>query len=94
MPVATLRNAIAKLGYSDKFSPHGARGTFSTTMNEAGYPPDHIEVQLAHSDKNSTRRAYNHARYLPERRKLLQDWADMLDGFMAGAKIIPIGRAA
>lgn len=94
MPVATLRNAIVKLGYSDRFSPHGARGTFSTTMNEAGYPPDHIEVQLAHSDKNSTRRAYNHARYLPERRTLLQDWADMLDGFMAGAKIIPIGRAA
>jgi integrase len=94
MPVATLRNAIAKMGYSDKFSPHGARGTFSTTMNEAGYPPDHIEVQLAHSEKNSTRRAYNHARYLPERRKLLQDWAEMLDGFKAGAQIIPIGRAA
>ncbi|MFA7292192.1 MAG: integrase arm-type DNA-binding domain-containing protein [Rhodocyclaceae bacterium] len=94
MPVATLRNAIAKMGYSDKLSPHGVRGTFSTTMNEAGYPADHIEVQLAHSDKNVVRRAYNHARYLPERRKLLQDWADMLDGFKAGAKVIPIGKAA
>lgn len=94
MPVATLRNAIVKMGYGDRFSPHGARGTFSTVLNEAGYSPDQIEVQLAHSDKNATRRAYNHAKYLPERRKLLQDWANLLDGFKQGAKVIPLGEAA
>lgn len=94
MPVATLRNAIVKMGYQDKFSPHGARGTFSTLLNEKGYRPDVIERQLAHSEKSQVRAAYHHAEYLPERIVMLQDWADMLDAFQTGAKVIPIGNAA
>lgn len=94
MPVATLRNAIVKMGYKDKFSPHGARGTFSTVLNEKGYRPDVIERQLAHAEKNSVRAAYHHAEYLPERIALMQDWADMLYTFQAGAKVITFGKAA
>jgi integrase len=95
IPTATLRNVIRRMGWSDKVSPHGFRGTFSTFMNELGYRPDVIERQLAHSERNKVRAAYHHAEYLPERRKMLQDWADKLDVMKEGAKVIPLhGKAA
>lgn len=94
IPTATLRNAIVKMGYYGKFSPHGARGTFSTILNEKGYRPDVIERQLAHEEGNRVRAAYHHAEYLPERIAMMQDWADMLDAFKLGAKVIQIGKAA
>ncbi|MGC2457664.1 MAG: integrase arm-type DNA-binding domain-containing protein [Gallionellaceae bacterium] len=94
MPTATLRNAVAKLGFSDRFSPHGARGTFSTLCNEAGFRPDVIERQLAHAEGNKVRASYNQAEYIPERRNMLQQYADTLDALRAGAKIIPFGKAA
>lgn len=95
IPTATLRNVIRRMGWSDKVSPHGFRGTFSTFMNELGYRPDVIERQLAHSERNKVRAAYHHAEYLPERRRMLQDWADRLGAMKAGAKVIPLhGKAA
>jgi integrase len=94
MPLNTLRNAVNKIGFKDRFNPHGARGTFSTILNEKGYRPDIIERQLAHAEKNAVRAAYHHAEYLPERKAMMQDWADMLDAFQLGAKVIPIGKAA
>ena len=51
----------------------------STVLNEHGFQPDVIERQLAHAEKNSIRAAYNHAEYLPQRRELMQWWADFLD---------------
>ena len=94
MPTATLRNAVAKLGFSDRFSPHGARGTFSTMCNEAGFRPDVIERQLAHAEQNKVRASYNQAEYMPERRKMMEQWADTLDALKAGAQIIPFAKAA
>jgi integrase len=95
MPVATLRNAVVKMGYGDKFSPHGARGTFSTLHNEDGkYRPDVIERQLAHAERNKVRAAYHHAQYLPERRQMMQEWADILDALRRGADVIQLSRAA
>ena len=51
----------------------------STILNEHGFRPDVIERQLAHAERNGVRKAYNHAQYLPERRKMMQWWADYLD---------------
>jgi hypothetical protein len=62
----------------------------STNLNEMGYHPDHIERQLAHVETNKVRAAYNHAEYLRERKKMMQAWADYLDGLKKGNKIIPI----
>lgn len=94
MPLATLRNAVNKMGFKDRFNPHGARGTFSTILNEKGYRPDIIERQLAHVEKNAVRAAYHHAEYLPERKSMMQDWSDMLDAFQNGAQVITLGKAA
>ena len=66
---------------------HGFRSMASTRLNEMRKPDgsrawdaDVIERQLAHTDKNMVRRAYNRADYLAERREMLQAWADYLDG--------------
>ena len=59
-------------------SVHGFRSIASTLLNELGYNRDWIERQLAHGDRNEVRAAYNYAEYLPERRKMMQEWSDYL----------------
>jgi hypothetical protein len=65
----------------------------STLLNEEGWHPDVIELQLAHAERNEVRAAYNRAQSLDDRRKMMQAWADYLDGIRAGANVIPIKRA-
>ena len=69
---------------------HGFRGMASTLLHELGYPHEHIERQLAHAERNKVSAAYNHAEYLPERRNMMQPWADYLDRLKAGAEVIPL----
>lgn len=86
MSDGTLRLAIFRLGYDGKTAgkskcvPHGFRATASSILNEQGFNPDAIERQLAHLERNSVRAAYtHHARYLDDRAKMMQWWADYLD---------------
>jgi hypothetical protein len=58
---------------------HGFRTIASTLLNEKGFHPDLIELQLAHKERNGVRAAYNKAQRLPERRAMMQSWADYLD---------------
>lgn len=76
----TLNAALRRLGYSGTDQTgYGFRSMASTLLNERGFPPDVIELQLAHVDRNKVRAAYNRARRLGERRKMMQEWADYLD---------------
>ncbi len=77
---ASLRLALRRMGYDkDEMTVHGFRGTASTLLNEQGFRPDVIELQLSHAEKSSVRRAYNHAEYRDERIEMMQKWADYLD---------------
>ncbi len=75
----TMLYALYRMGYHTRTTGHGFRSTASTILNENKFRPDVIERQLAHAERNSVRRAYNHAEYLKERRKMMQWWADYLD---------------
>jgi integrase len=75
----TMLYALYRMGYHSRTTGHGFRSTASTILNEHGFRADVIERQLAHSERNSVRAAYNHAQYLPERRTMMQWWADYLD---------------
>lgn len=76
----TLNAALRRLGYSsDQMTGHGFRTMASTMLNENGWNPDAIERQLAHVERNEVRGAYNRGKYLGERRKMMQWWADHLD---------------
>ncbi|MBN3822373.1 tyrosine-type recombinase/integrase [Burkholderia sp. Ac-20384] len=59
---------------------HDFRATASTYLHEMGWRDEVVEMQLAHKDKDKTRATYNHAKYMPERREMMQAWADWLDG--------------
>lgn len=76
----SLVRALRAAGYSkDEMTQHGFRAMASTMLNELGYNRDWIERQLAHGDKNGVRAAYNYAEYLPERRRMMDEWANYLD---------------
>lgn len=75
----TLLAALRRMGYDkESMTVHGFRSMASTLLNERGYNRDWIERQLAHGEKNTVRAAYNYAEYLPERRRMMQEWADYL----------------
>lgn len=82
----TVRQAILKLGYTkEQMSAHGFRRMASTRLNEMGFNRDWIERQLAHADEDQIRSVYNAAEWLPQRRAMMQEWADYLDGLRAKA---------
>ena len=86
--IESMLVAVRSMGFTkEEMTMHGFRGMASTLLNEQGYNRDWIERQLAHGEKNNVRAAYNYAEYLPERRKMMQEWADYLDGLRTQAEL-------
>jgi len=73
----------------EPFTVHDLRRTGSTLLNELGFNRDWIEKALAHEDSRSSRGVYNKAEYEPQRRHMLQEWADMVDAWVDGRKRAP-----
>jgi integrase len=88
--------AMRRMGIDkEEMSGHGFRAMARTILDEVlGFRPDFIEHQLAHAVKDPNGRAYNRTAHLPERRKMMQQWADYLDKLKAGAEIIPLHGVA
>ena len=81
----TILYALYRMGYRGRMTGHGFRGVASTALHEQGYNHDHIELQLAHSeDEGDVSKAYNYAEYLPQRTKMMQEWANHLDALREG----------
>lgn len=86
-----LWKMVNSIGWRDRFSPHGLRGTASTIMNESGrWPADVIERLLAHAEENKVRASYNAAEYLAQRAEALQWWADLLDAKREGKEGVKV----
>ena len=87
--------ALRRLGYTtEEMTTHGFRAMASTLLNERGFPPDVIELQLAHAERNKVRAAYNRAQRVSERRHMMQAWADYLDALRSSSNIVPFHRHA
>ena len=89
----TILFALYRMGYHSRMTGHGFRGIASTILHEQGHRHDLIELQLAHQERNSVSASYNHATYLPQRRKMMQAWADHLDRLRKGATVLPYKAA-
>jgi integrase len=85
----TILKALERMGYKHRMTGHGFRGIASTLLHELGWPHEHIELQLAHQERNQVSASYNWATYLPERRKMMQAWANHLDALRKGMKVVP-----
>jgi len=88
----TVNAAMRRMGFDgDTMTGHGFRAMARTILDEVlGFRPDFIEHQLAHAVRDPNGRAYNRTAHLPERRKMMQAWADYLDTLRAGSNVIPI----
>jgi integrase len=75
----TILFALYRMGYRGRMTGHGFRGVASTILHEQGWPHEHIELQLAHQERDEISAAYNHATYLPQREQMMQAWADHLE---------------
>lgn len=82
--------ALRAIGYSGvEMGWHGFRALASTQLHELGWHDRWIETQLAHGERNKVRSAYNHAKYLPQRRTMMQAWSDYLDALRAQIDLLP-----
>ena len=88
-----VRSAMRRLGWTgDEMTPHGFRAMASTIMDNMGYKQEWLERQLAHDEANKVKAAYKrdlHLMYLPERKKMMQEWSDYLDSLRVGGQVIP-----
>ena len=82
----TILGALKRMGYQGRMTGHGFRGIASTVLHEQGFEHEHIELQLAHTERKSVSVAYNHAKYLTQRRALMNHWANHLQSIM-GVKV-------
>ena len=87
--------ALRSSGYdSSTITGHGFRAMARTILDERlGFRPDFIEHQLAHAVRDPLGRAYNRTAHLPERRKMMQAWADYLDGLRTGDNVVPLKKS-
>jgi integrase len=86
----TVNAALRRMGYTrEEMTGHGFRAMASTLLNEQGFNEDWIEAQLAHVQRNKVRAAYDRAKYLPQRKEMMQQWADYQDRLRVGADVIP-----
>ena len=90
----TILFALYRLGYKGRMTGHGFRGLASTILHENGFEDEHIELQLAHQKRNKVAAAYNHAKYLNQRKTMMQWWADYLDAQLAKGRQSTIGIRA
>jgi integrase len=89
----TINQALKALGYtSDIIHPHGFRHTAATMLAEMGWNTEAIDRQLAHKEQG-VKGVYQKAKYLEERKKMMQAWADYTDGLRSGAQVIPFKAA-
>jgi hypothetical protein len=88
----TMLYALYRMGYHGRATTHGFRGVASTILNESNlFNRDWIERQLAHVERNEVRRAYNAAEWMPDRRRMMQWWADHIATIALGDnKIVPL----
>lgn len=95
MPMSnnTILMALERMGYKHRMTGHGFRGLASTILHEQGYEHAHIELQLAHQQRDEVSASYNHALYLEPRTRMMQAWGDYLTGLAAG-NLVPLGRLA
>ncbi len=89
-------SALRRMGFEkDEMTGHGFRAMARTILDEVlQVRPEYIEHQLAHRVKDPLGRAYNRTKHLPERRQMMQTWANYLDGLKAGAKVVPLRKKA
>jgi integrase len=83
MSKGTMLQALYRMGYRGEMTGHGFRGLASTLLHENGFDHEHIELQLAHMERNKVSASYKHAKYLEPRASIMQWWGDYVENCTA-----------
>lgn len=89
----TILKALEIMGFKHRMTGHGFRGIASTVLHEHGFDHAHIELQLAHAERNEISAAYNHALYLPQRAAMMAWWGNYLESVAKG-NVTPLRKLA
>jgi integrase len=93
MSNSSILRVIERIGYKGRMTGHGFRSVASTILNESGlFDFDAIERQLSHEEKNDVRAAYNRAKYMEERKKMMQWWGDKVESMDSPSQIVYFGH--
>ncbi len=92
MSDGAVNMALARMGYKGILTGHGFRHMARTLLGEMGYSPEALERQMSHKEPGVAG-VYNKSQHIPERRKIMQAWADFLDGLRKEENIVPINHA-
>ena len=85
-----MLQVLRRIGWKDRTTIHGFRALASSTLYDAGFRSEAIELQLAHAETNAVKAAYNHmARFMSERVQIMQWWGDLVEAKQQGAQVIP-----
>ncbi|MCL2309365.1 MAG: tyrosine-type recombinase/integrase [Proteobacteria bacterium] len=90
----TILYALYRMGYHSRMTGHGFRGIASTILHENGFSHEHIEIQLAHQERNQVSAAYNHATYVKQRAEMMQWWSDYLGRAATLGLVLPMKKQA
>ena len=91
----TVSAALNRMGFKGLMTGHGFRAMATTVLTERlGFRAEIIEMQMAHRVRDVHGRAYNRTTWLPERREMMQQWADYLDNLRTGGNVVAIGQTA
>lgn len=88
----TVGKMLNKMGYQGRQCVHGFRASARSILSEQGWSREAMERQLDHKETDSTVAAYARSEHLPERRKMMQAWADTCDALEIGAEVVPIHK--
>lgn len=88
----TVGKMLNSMGYQGRQCVHGFRASARSILSEQGWSVEAMERQLDHKEVNGTVAAYARSQHLPERREMMQAWADTCDQLEAGAEVIPLRR--
>lgn len=89
----TILKALERMGYKGRMTGHGFRGVASTLLHEKGFDHTIIELQLAHQERNRVSASYNWATYMPQRKQMMQWWANYLDEVRTAPKASDVNQA-
>jgi len=90
----TVGKMLNNMGYQGRQCVHGFRASARSILSEQGWNREAMERQLDHKETDSTVAAYARSQHLPERRKMMQAWADTCDALETGADVIPLHKTA
>lgn len=90
----TVNLLFKRMGYAGKQSHHGLRASARSLLSERGWSAAALETQLDHAERSKVVAAYARSEHLVERRRIMDDWGELVAAMEGGDNVVPLRPAA